>query len=117
VTCFAKLQDVQLECADALYIIKSRDRIDSFFYVDPPYYNSDMGHYDGYSLNDFTELLELLSSIKGKFLLSSYPSPILAEFTKKFGWHIQTKVSKVSVAAKDGNQKLKTEVLTANFKI
>lgn len=112
-----KLQDVQLECADALYIIKGRDRESSFFYVDPPYYNSDMGHYDGYSLNDFTELLELLSSIKGKFILSSYPSSILSEYTKKHGWHTITKDSKVSVAAKDGNQKTKTEVLTANYKI
>ena len=110
-----KIQDVQLECADALYIIKSRDRIDSFFYVDPPYYNSDMGHYDGYSLSDFTELLELLYNIKGKFLLSSYPSPILKEYTKRHGWHTQIKVSKVSVAAKNGNQKSKTEVLTANY--
>lgn len=65
----------------------------------------------------FTELLELLSSIKGKFLLSSYPSPVLAEFTKRHGWHTQTKVSKVSVAAKDGNQKSKTEVLTSNYPI
>lgn len=112
-----KLQDVQLECADALYIIKSRDRATSFFYVDPPYYNSDMGHYDGYSLSDFTELLELLSNIKGKFLLSSYPSPILKEFTKLHGWHTQAKVSKVSVAAKNGNQKSKTEVLTSNYPI
>lgn len=112
-----KLQDVQLECADALYIMKSRDRVDSFFYVDPPYYNSDMGHYDGYSLADYTELLELLSCIKGKFLLSSYPSPVLKEFTKRHGWHTQTKTSKVSVAAKDGNQKTKIEVLTCNYVI
>ncbi|MDY0215377.1 MAG: DNA adenine methylase [Bacteroidales bacterium] len=112
-----KLQDVQLECADALYIIKSRDRETSFFYVDPPYYNSDMGHYDGYSLSDFTELLELLASIKGKFLLSSYPSPVLKESTKRHGWYTQTKVSKVSVAAKNGQQKDKTEVLTANYPI
>lgn len=110
-----KLQDVQLECADALYIIKSRDRDTSFFYVDPPYYNSDMGHYDGYSLNDFTELLDLLSLIKGKFLLSSYPSEVLKEYTKNFKWHTQTKKSKVSVAAKGGNQKDKIEVLTANY--
>ena len=110
-----RLQDVQLECADALYIIRSRDRVDSFFYCDPPYYNSDMGHYDGYSLSDFTELLELLSNIKGTFMLSSYPSPVLAEYTARHGWHTRSFESKVSVAAKAGNQKTKTEVLTTNY--
>lgn len=44
-----RLSNCQLECADALYVIASRDTPDSFFYCDPPYYNSDLGHYDGYS--------------------------------------------------------------------
>ncbi len=44
-----RLQEVQVECADALRIIRSRDTHDTFFYLDPPYYNSDMGHYDGYT--------------------------------------------------------------------
>lgn len=110
-----RLQDVQLECADALYIIRSRDRDDSFFYCDPPYYNSDMGHYDGYSLTDFTELLEALSNIKGKFMLSSYPSDILKEYTMRHGWATKTFDSKVSVNAKSGKQKTKTEVITMNY--
>jgi len=112
-----RLQDVQLECADAIYIIKSRDRETSFFYCDPPYYNSDMGHYDGYSLDDYRVLLDTLSELKGKFLLSSYPSPILNEYIKAHGWHTLTKDSLVSVNAKGAKQKVKTEVLTANFAI
>lgn len=32
-----RLQNVQIECTDALRIINSRDREDSFFYCDPPY--------------------------------------------------------------------------------
>ena len=58
-----RLRSVQLECTDALRIIKSRDRKDSFFYCDPPYFNSDMGHYDGYTQKDFERLLEVLSGI------------------------------------------------------
>lgn len=112
-----KLQEVQLECADALYIIRSRDTVDSFFYVDPPYYNSDMGHYDGYSKNDFIELLELLSTIKGKFLLSSYPSDVLKEYTKSKGWFMKSVDAKVSVNAKSGYLKRKVEVLTSNYAI
>jgi DNA adenine methylase len=112
-----RLQNVQIECADALYIIRSRDGDNAFFYVDPPYFNADMGHYDGYSKDDFEGLLLLLSTIKGKFLLSSYPSDILKEYTDQFGWYTKSVEGTVSVAAKSGNPKKKVEVLTANYLI
>lgn len=112
-----RLQDAQLECADALYVIQSRDSVNSFFYCDPPYYNSDCGHYDGYSIDDFENLLHTLAKIKGKFLLSSYPSPILQKCVKKFGWNMWSLESGVSVNAKSGYLKRKVEVLTANYPI
>jgi len=112
-----RLQDVQIECTDALRIIKSRDTEGSLFYCDPPYYNSDCGHYDGYTIEDFQMLLETLSNIKGKFLLSSYPSPILTKFTKAKKWsNLQIK-QRVSVANVNSKKppKQKIEVLTANY--
>jgi DNA adenine methylase len=113
-----RLQNVQIECTDALRIIRSRDNAKAFFYCDPPYYNSNCGHYDGYSLEDFENLLKMLSEIEGKFLLSSYPSPILKQYTKEFGWHTQSVEQTVSVANNTGKTgKIKTEVLTANFPI
>lgn len=112
-----RLQNAQLECADALYVIKSRDDKDAFFYCDPPYYNSDCGHYDGYSLQDFENLLVSLSEIKGKFLLSSYPSPILVKYAKKHGWSMFSVDQRVTVNNKGGYLKRKIEVLTANFKL
>ncbi|HUM50498.1 MAG TPA: DNA adenine methylase [Chitinophagales bacterium] len=112
-----RLQNVQLECTDALRVINSRDTKDSFFYCDPPYYNSDCGHYDGYSIQDFENLLQVLSNIKGKFMLSSYPSEILKKFTKAHGWHTAEFKQLVSVNAKGANQKTKIEVLTANYPI
>ncbi len=110
-----RLQNVQLECADALYIIRSRDTADTFVYADPPYFNSDMGHYDGYSKDDFEALLKLLSSIQGKFLLSSYPSDILMDYAKQFSWIQKAFDGSVSVAAKSGKMKKKVEMLTANY--
>lgn len=111
-----RLQDVQLECTDALRIIKSRDSATAFFYCDPPYHNSNCGHYDGYSVDDFENLLKLLSEIEGKFLLSSYPSPILKEYTKKFNWQSKSIEQTVSVANNHGKPgKAKTEMLTANY--
>jgi len=113
----SRLQDVQIECADAIYIINSRDTERSFFYCDPPYFNSDCGHYDGYTEGDFEKLLETLAKIKGKFLLSSYPSKLLMRFAKEHKcsqWSLETGVS---VAAKSGYMKRKVEVLTANYGI
>ncbi|MEY4902830.1 MAG: Modification methylase DpnIIA [Bacteroidota bacterium] len=52
-----RLAHTQIECAPALKVIKSRDRVDSFFYIDPPYYNADMAHYGGYTARDFEDLL------------------------------------------------------------
>nr|WP_121270956.1 DNA adenine methylase [Pedobacter schmidteae] len=112
-----RLQNCQIECADALYIIGSRDSENTFFYLDPPYYNSDCGHYDGYSLQDYESLLFLLSKIKGKFLLSSYPSPVLEKYTKNQNWQKMAIRQKVSVNAKSGNLKSKTEMLVANYPI
>lgn len=110
-----RLQNVQLECADALYIIKSRDCADAFFYIDPPYYNSLMGHYDGYTVEDFEMLLKLLSGIKGKFLLSSYPSNILNKHIVQNGWHTLEYEQKVSAGMPSTRDKKKVEVLTANY--
>lgn len=110
-----RLENVQLECRDALYIIKSRDTVDSFFYCDPPYYNSDMGHYKGYRKQDFFALLKSLAGIKGKFLLSSYPSTMLFAFAKRYGWHQQAIEQTVSINIKSGAGKPKTEMLTANY--
>jgi DNA adenine methylase len=112
-----RLQNVQIECADALYVIKSRDCADAFFYIDPPYYNANMGHYDGYTIEDFEMLLKLLGEIKGKFLLSSYPSDILEQYTKKHKWNKIEIQQKVSAGHYKSRKKNKIEVLTANYPI
>jgi DNA adenine methylase len=108
-----RLENAQLECRDAIDIIKSRDTIYSFFYCDPPYFNSDMGHYKGYTKADFERLLKALSEIKGKFLLSSYPSDILSKYIQKNGWHTFTHKQKVAIHAKA--TKTKEEVFTTNY--
>lgn len=111
-----RIQNVQIENTDALRIIESRDYKDAFIYCDPPYFNSDCGHYDGYSKEDFENLLKLLSRIKGKFLMSSYPSDILTNYTKQNAWFTKSIEQKVSVANGTGKPgKKKIEVLTANY--
>jgi DNA adenine methylase len=113
-----RLEQVQIECNDALKVITSRDTKASFFYCDPPYYNSDMGHYKGYTKDDFEKLLQTLSKIKGKFLLSSYPSDIIANYSKKNKWYTQKIDTAMSISsARFETKKRKTEVLTANYPI
>ncbi|WP_394749469.1 DNA adenine methylase [Spongiimicrobium salis] len=111
-----RVQNVQIECTDALRVIISRDSPHTFHYLDPPYFNSDCGHYDGYSKDDFENLLKLSATISGKFLLSSYPSDILQEYAKNNGW-VQKRIEQpVSVANGVGSPgKRKIEVLTANY--
>jgi len=110
-----RLQTAQIECAEAIYIINRCNREDAFIYADPPYFNSCMGHYDGYKESDFIELLETLSKFKGKFLLSSYPSDILKKFVHENNWSQLTIFQNISVNAKSGNLSKKQEVLTANY--
>lgn len=109
-----RLENTQVECADALHIIQKYDRPDTFFYVDPPYYNSDCAHYSGYSLEDFEALLGLLAKIKGKFLLSSYPSEVLSDYTTANSWHSKHIKQTISVSK---SAKTKIEVLTSNYQM
>lgn len=109
-----RLQGVHLECADALYIISSRDTPEAFFYCDPPYVGTDCGHYDGYSEQDYENLLIALSKIKGRFLLSSYPSELLAKFSKEFKWYSWRQESQIAISPRV--KKKKIEVVTGNYK-
>lgn len=107
--------NVQVECADALYIFGSRNTADTFFYVDLPYFNSDCVHYFGYTEQDFENLLKMLSGIKGKFMLSPYPSPLMQCYVKAQGQQYKTFESGVSVNAKAVYMKRKWEMITAHY--
>ena len=112
-----RLQDVQIECYDALKILRTRDSEQTFFYCDPPYPDTDQGHYDGYSADDFEQLLKTLENIQGKFLLSSFRHQVLKAYTEKNGWYqIELKMNK-PMSVQSGESKQKIEVLTANYPI
>lgn len=114
---YERLKGVQIENTDANRVILSRDTKDSFHYVDPPYIHTNQGHYKGYDTQDFIKLLETLSSIKGKFILSSFPSEILDEYCHQNKWHQQQfdKVVSSQKVALGTTKRRKIEVLTANY--
>ncbi len=109
-----RLDRVQIECDDALRIIKLRDRDTTFFYCDPPYHNANMGHYSGYTEADFIALLDALSTIQGRFLLSSYQSDVLSTYICTENWY-SIEIEMPLCAGKKGKKKV--EVLTANYPI
>ena len=105
-----RLEHTSIFCREALDVIKATDYKDTFHYVDPPYFQADMGHYGGYTIEDFEKLLQLLSSIKGKFMLSSYPSEILNRYAFQNNW----KMIEYELHRSAGGGR-KVEVLTMNY--
>ncbi|MDR2806244.1 MAG: DNA adenine methylase [Dysgonamonadaceae bacterium] len=107
-----RLEHTSIFCREALDVIKKSDHEDAFHYIDPPYFQADMGHYGGYTVEDFQHLLQLLATLKGKFMLSSYPSETLTEYTLKYRWNM---IEYDLPRAAGGGRKV--EVLTMNYPI
>jgi len=113
-----RLEGVQIENTDALRLIKLRDTPDTVFYLDPPYIDTAQASYRGYTEEMYTQLLDLLSNLKGHFLLSSFPTNVLDKYIKDYGWFSKEIVQVKSASRnKDGTKKMKIEVLTANYPI
>ena len=114
-----RLRHTQVENNRANKVIQSRDTTGTFVYADPPYIDTDQGHYGGYTEEHFKTDLNALSRMKGRFLLSSFPSSILDDYINEFNWHsipIKKPLS-ASNGAKSDRSKKKIEVLTANYPI
>jgi DNA adenine methylase len=117
---YKRLENTQIENNDACKVIASYDTEDAFHYVDPPYINSDQGLYEGYTESDYIKLLDTLSTVKGTFLLSSYPSDILDAHIQKNGWYskrFEKPLSAVKATLGKARNTSKIEVLTANYPI
>lgn len=65
---------------NAIDVIKKYDSEDTFIYCDPPYLNANQGHYKGYQLTQFKELLDIASSSKSKIMISCYWHDIISRY-------------------------------------
>jgi len=110
-----RLDLTQIEHMDAVELIKRCDCPEAFFYIDPPYVNSNQGHYGGYTQENFNTLLDVLSTLKGKFLLSSYPNDTLQEYRDRHEWYSSDKNMPLSASSLPTSRK--TEAMTANYPI
>ncbi len=91
----ARLKRVAILDRDALDVIRQQDGPQTCFYCDPPYLHETRTTTKEYGDHEMDEeqhgdLLETLASIKGKFLLSGYPSPLYESFAALYHWRCHT---------------------------
>lgn len=109
-----RLDRVTIENRDALQVIACYDSPDTFHFVDPPYINSDCGHYEG-SFNEMhmKNLLELLQRCVGKFMLTMFPLPLIEEYANQNGWIIH-RVERTISASKTSRRR-QEEWMVCNY--
>lgn len=88
----ARLRRVEIRNQPAVEFIEALDSEETFFYCDPPYLHETRvttGEYrHEMTVDAHIELLNTLAGIKGKFLLSGYPSNTYQGFSDQCGWRV-----------------------------
>lgn len=108
-----RLSRVYIENMPYEKLIERFDRPHTFFYVDPPYFGcEDYYGKDIFSRSDFARLASLLSSLKGRFILSIND---VAEIRELFGSFRIREVETTYLAAGSHRKKPVTELLVMNF--
>jgi len=117
-------QITTVEKIDCIDLIKKYDSEDTFFYVDPPYYNMEFYYSKDFPKEKHQDLALTLAQIKGKFALSYYDFNDLKLLypEDQFRWHRQEVYrsaatrSSVTSSKKEYNKKSKgTEILIMNY--
>lgn len=78
-----RLKNVVIENQDFEKILKSYDRKDALFYLDPPYFGTEK-YYQGFSKDDHIRLLNAVQKIKGCFIMSYNDDGFIRELYKDY---------------------------------
>ncbi|MFL6310603.1 MAG: DNA adenine methylase [Terriglobales bacterium] len=106
------MRDVRSPFADCIHRYDSRD---TFFYCDPPYTDfQENGRYKPLGERN-RELFQVLSGIKGKFLLSYDDSAEIRALCKEFKFRV-TRV-KVPYSLSHARAVIGNEVLISNYRL
>lgn len=85
-----RMKRIEIRNMAAVEFIRKYDHERAVFYCDPPYLHTTRSTTGEYRFemneNDHLELLHVLSSIKGRFLLSGYPSEMYRRYQDIYGW-------------------------------
>lgn len=107
-----KIQRAHILCRDAISVINlHKKRKDALFFLDPPYVDCLMGHYDGYTDEEFEKLLSVCEEIAGQFVLTVGDTKMCDKYVKKNKWF---KVKQDTVAKTSINQKQFVETIITN---
>jgi len=110
----SRLDFVTVENRDALEVISTYDNENAFHFVDPPYINSDCGHYEGcFNEQNMESLLQLLETVKGKFMLTMFPLPLIERYAIKNGWIIH-RIER-TISASKTNRRKQEEWMVCNY--
>ena len=114
-----KLERLTVENMDCREVINKYDSENTFFYIDPPYYDLGEKYYTeaSFTHDDHVELLELMKQTKGRWALSYYPFDLLEEILPrdKYTWHEEKTYSNNSPSEERGKVE-RTELLVMNYK-
>ena len=98
-------------------LIPKYDDYDTFFYIDPPYYNTEnLYAFHDFGLPQHEELMQILKDMKGKWILSYYEFDDLVKWFPKdeYRWEYKD-YKKASMASKGKDQSTGTEILIMNY--
>ncbi len=109
-----RLEKVQISERNGIKVIKKRDSIDTFHFIDFPYVDTDQGHYKGFYQEDLEELLHLLPSLQGKIMLCHYPNKDISDLWHKQGWYVKSLNMRLSADITRANRR-KQEVIFTNY--
>jgi len=100
-------------------VIKKYDSADTFFYLDPPYEDSEKQKIYKFVTEPFkyVELEDILSKIKGKFLLSINDSPNIRKIFKKFNIYEEYTRYGSKIKSEGGQPRKIKELLITNYKV
>jgi len=114
----ARLKRVVIFNEDALKVIRREDSIHTLYYCDPPYVDEtraadDVYEYE-YSTKQHLDLLQVLFSIQGKFLLSGYRCNLYDDFAATCNWN-RHDFPIVNNAARGDTKRVMLESIWCNF--
>ena len=112
-----RLKGVTIENMSFSKLIPLYDKEDAFFYVDPPYVSTESYYKNtgGFGIKEHEQLAELLSKVKGRFLLSYNDSVIVRELYKGFNIRPTKEIEYTLGKNMHGKNKSVREVFITNY--
>ena len=108
-----RLRGVNIENKDFADLIKVYDRPTALFYLDPPYVDTEKYYEGPFCAQDHHRLREVLSHVKGRFILSYNDHPLVRELYADCRIEEITRTSTLSGSG--NNQTPYAELIIRNF--